>query len=128
MSDVDQLSVDLLVSSFDRRRRGDTVTFSAAFMEGCQRLRDQFPKWANVDGAATAYGHAYEDGWIQAHHRITIALGLPEARGREREAIALAAEPALTFDEVAARLRAAAPRSESVAGTDNVVAFRRPAG
>lgn len=109
----------------DSRRQGELC---AAFGAGAQQLMLRFPEWREDVAAGAIYGLSYAEGWYAAAFRFRLVLGLPEARGREREALELAQDPDLEPAEIAVRLRAATPPTERVAGTDNVVAFRRPAG
>lgn len=98
---------------------------TAAMRLGADDLEDRLPAWRENDDARNVYILAFEAGWLAAHRRLSIVLGFPEARGREAAAALLALEPALAFDEIAARLRAAAT-TPAGDGTGNVVPFRRP--
>lgn len=104
-------------------------TVTAGMRAGVEDLDRRAPGWGDNDDARAVYTLAFEAGWLEAHRRLKIVLGFPEARGRGVEASLLAMDPALAFDEIAVRLRAAAV-IPVVAGNDpsrNVVPFRRPA-
>lgn len=92
-------------------------------LTGVEHMMLRLPDWAFDDVACSIYGICFEDGFLAALHRLRIVLGLPEARGREREAIELALDPQSEPTSIAARLRTVAT---TPAG--DVVPFRRPAG
>ncbi|KAB1068812.1 hypothetical protein [Methylobacterium planeticum] len=131
MTDPDRLARFLKALELDRANRGQ-VKPSSAMLIGMQRMMLRLPAWctdeADLDPGCV-YGAAFEDGYLAALEKTKIVLGLPEVRGREREALELALDPELEPAEIAVRLRAAAapvPPAEKPAG--NVVSFpgRKP--
>lgn len=108
--------------ALDRENRG-LLPPTEAFERGAQQFMRTLPTWAEDDAAGGVYASGFEDGWLAALRHLKLALGLPEARGREREAVVFALEEGLAPGEIAARLRAAAPQPDQM-GT--IIPFPAP--
>ena len=115
---LNDLADALLVDRFQSGTEPGHVKFSPVTSLGIEEFICHVPAWSEDATAAIVYAVAFEDGWLDLHRRIAIVLGLPEARGREREAIQLAIEPTVSISDFAVRLRAAA---SSVENSDAVV-------
>ncbi|KTQ86764.1 hypothetical protein NS226_17835 [Aureimonas ureilytica] len=65
-----------------------------------------FPAWSDNADATRTYALAFDDGWSAFKRRAQNVLSLPEAKGRELEALDLALNGELTASDIATRLRA----------------------